>query len=154
MKFSTSWLPVCMDTGWRYAYYWRGGRTNSQFISVHSLEHGVARKAGGRDGLVNVTLFWHREVIRTFVLKVVALFFRSEEKNICLVIPSFYFLYTTAICGIGHSFMTCKWEVRNHFLCNLRDLLAAGLFWYLSLMCLCNNNHHSWYLQIAFHLDC
>lgn len=68
----------------------------------------MPRKAGGKDGLVNVTLFWHREVIRTFVLKVVTLLFRSEEKNICLVIPSFYFLYPTAICGIGHTFMTCK----------------------------------------------
>lgn len=82
VKFSSSWLPVCMDTGWGDMHIIEG---------EGGLGHGVAMKAGGKDGLVNVTLFWRREVFRTFVLKVVALFFHSEEKNICLVIPSFYF---------------------------------------------------------------
>lgn len=81
MKFSSSWLPFCMDIGWGHMRINEGeeGRIASLSLLI-TLCIGCAGRQGtvshrGKDGMVHVTLFWDWEGMGTIVLKAVIHFF-------------------------------------------------------------------------------
>ena len=114
MKFSSSWLPVCMHIGWgdmRVIEGEGGGIASLSLLIALCMDcpgRQVRASRRGKDGMVNVTLFWHREGIGAIVLTVVILLFLMVKKRTCASSFSCYFLYATPVCGIGHTFVTCE----------------------------------------------